>query len=42
MELDLYAQSLLRAFGLSLVFWATAGAGNREYSGSIDMSLTLF
>ena len=42
MELDLYAQSLLRAFGLSLVFGAIARDGNREFGGSIDMSLTQF
>ena len=41
MGLDLNAQSLLRAFGLSLLFGAIVGDGNREYSGSIDMSLTL-
>jgi hypothetical protein len=42
MELDLNAQSLLRIFGLSLAFGAIVGDGKREYSGSIDMSLTLF
>jgi hypothetical protein len=40
MEPDLYAQSLLWAFAISLVFGAILGDGDREHYASIDMSLT--